>query len=98
MYSIIEARLQNTSNGDTRKTSSAMHAAVRVERCRTSPQTATAVATKQITLLMRIDQSMPPPRFMITAAIAWNSGNSNGTCQGLPRTGSCGTRRLMPCW
>jgi hypothetical protein len=70
MYSIIEARLHQTANGDARNTSTASPAAVRVERWRTRPQTATAVAMKQITALTRIAQSTPPPRSMITAAIA----------------------------
>jgi hypothetical protein len=84
-------------NGESRKTRSAIAAAVRVERWRTSPHSAIAVAMKQIRPEARSARSAATPRSMTIAAIAWNSGNSNGACHGGPNTGSCGLSRLIPC-
>src|ERR1035438_10526582 len=48
MYSIIDDRLHQILNGESRKTTSAITAAVRVERWRTSPHTANADAKNEI--------------------------------------------------
>src|SRR6202140_30030 len=53
MYSIVDDRPHQILNGDSRKTRSAITAAVRVERWRTSPHSANAVAMKQISPLAR---------------------------------------------
>ena len=54
------------------------------------------MSRKQPRAVTRSAVSASSPRFIGTVAIAWNSGNSNGTSEHAPNTGTRGCSRSMP--
>src|SRR4029079_13036108 len=89
-YSIIDVRLQTSANGVKVKTTTAPTPLTGPATGRTSPQSRSAVRTKQARHVRRRAVSSATPAAIGTVARAWKSGNSNGASKGSPKTGSFG--------